>query len=82
MNVKKCDRCGMLIDTENLLNLAMNSLVDMCRNVVATFNGKPRLIVFTHDKQVANLCPECKRSFEKWVSEGDILVITEKEKQE
>lgn len=62
-----CDRCKKEIKETRGLEKAWASMVDTMHQCVATLTGTPRFTINVDDHP-ANICPDCQREFNEFMT--------------
>lgn len=69
MEFKRCDRCGEEIKAAEGIALAWELVCGAVTSLTQKISGKPIITVYRDDKP-ADLCPDCKKAFDRWMKDG------------
>lgn len=69
MKIARCDRCGEEIKAAEGIALAWELVCGAVTSLTQKISGKPIMTIY-RDKEPADLCPDCKKSFDSWMKEG------------
>lgn len=69
MEFKRCDRCGEEIKAAEGIALAWECVCEAVTSLTQKMSGKPIMTIY-RDKEPADLCPDCKKAFDRWMKDG------------
>lgn len=69
MKFKRCDRCNVEIEEATGKAKVWEFITENITNITRAIAGKPTMAVY-RDKEPADLCPDCKKDFDRWLKAG------------
>ena len=69
MKIARCDRCGEEIKAAEGIALAWEYVCGAVTSLTQKISGKPIMTIY-RDKEPADLCPDCKKAFDRWMKDG------------
>ena len=69
MKFKRCDRCNREIEEATGKAKVWEFITENMINITRAIAGKPTMAVY-RDKEPADLCPDCKKDFDRWLKAG------------
>lgn len=85
MNIKKCDRCGKIIEPEvkkgQSITRMLGDISETISKTICLMTGVTIYSVYA-DKEPADLCRACEKSFKDWMKSGSVSQHPEVAKEE
>ena len=69
MKIARCDRCGAEIREATGKAKVWEFITENITNITRAIAREPIMAVY-RDQEPADLCPDCKKAFDRWMKDG------------